>query len=162
MNETMMKLRILTRAEMTLARANARRVGLRSILFAVAIGLILLAVIMVNVGAYRLLAESYGPAQGAFIVAAVNAVLAVLVVIAANMQKPGAEENMVREIREMALAELSNDAEEVKQTFSSLAADVKRIQSGFSALGSGGGLMGGLGGLAPLLGMLIEALKRRK
>ena len=161
MNETMMKLRILTRAEMTLARANARRVGLRSILFAVAIGLILLTVVMVNLGAYQLLSESYGSANGAFLVALVNGVLAVVLVVVARAQKPGAEESMVREIREMALAELSRDAEDVKQTFSDLSTDVKRIKSGFSALGSGG-LSGGLTGLAPLLGMLIEALKRRK
>lgn len=56
MHETIMNLGILTRAELTLARINLERVANRAIFYAIAIGLVLLAVLMINLGAYQLLA----------------------------------------------------------------------------------------------------------
>ena len=156
-----MKLRILGRAEITLARINAQRTANRAKLYAIAIGLVLLAVVMVNVGAYQLLAEIYGNATAAFLVAVGNGVLAAVLVFAAAQFKPGPEEQMVREIREMALAELTADVDELKQEFTQLGADVKRIRSGFAAFTGGGGIGAGWASLAPVVTMLIDALKRR-
>ncbi len=160
MNETMIKLRILMHAEYTLARVNLRRLVNKTILATIAIGLVLLVVVMTNVGAYELLAQSYGDAKGAFIVAAGNAVLAVLTLLAARQLKPGEEEKMVQEIREMTMAELSADVEGIRQNFASIARDVKGIQSGFSAFG--GGLGAGLTTLGPLVGLLVDTLKKRR
>jgi len=160
MNETMIKLRILMHAEYTLARVNLRRLVNKTILAVIAIGLLLLVVVMTNVGAYELLAESYGAAKGAFLVALGNAVLAVLTVLAGRQLKPGPEEKMVQEIRELTLAELSADAEGIRQSFASIAKDVKGIQSGFSTIG--GGLGAGLTSLGPLIGLLVETLKNRR
>jgi len=160
MNETMIKLRILMHAEYTLARVNLRRLVNKTMLAAIAIGLVLLAVVMTNVGAYELLAESQGAAKGAFLVAAGNAFLAALVIFAVRQLKPGPEEEMVQEIRQLTLAELSADAEGIRQSFASIAKDVKGIQSGFSAIG--GGLGAGLTSLGPLIGLLVETLKKRR
>ena len=160
MNETMIKLRILMHAEYTLARVNLRRLVNKSILVAIAIGLILLVVVMVNIGSYELLAESYGGAGAAFLVAGGNAVLAAVTILISRQLKPGAEEKMVEEIRELAMAELSADAEGIRQNFASIAKDVKGIQSGFSALG--GGLGAGLTTLGPLVGLLVDTLKKRR
>ena len=66
---------------------------------------------------------------------------------------------MVHEIREMALAEVTADVDELKADFTQLGADVKRIKTGFSALGSGGGIGAGLAGLVPVIGMIIDAAK---
>jgi hypothetical protein len=160
MNETMIKLRILMHAEYTLARVNLRRLVNKTILATVAIGLVLLVVVMTNVGAHVLLTESYGAAKGAFLLAGGNAVLAALVILAARQLKPGPEEEMVQEIRQLTLAELSADAEGIRQNFASIAKDVKGIQSGFSAIG--GGIGAGLTSLGPLIGLLVETLKNRR
>lgn len=160
MNETMIKLRILMHAEYTLARVNLRRLVNKTMLAVIAIGLLLLAVVMTNVGAYELLAESQGAAKGAFLVAAGNAVLAALVIFAARQLKPGPEEDMVQEIRQLTLAELSADAEGIRKNFASIAKDVKGIQSGFSAIG--GGLGAGLTSFGPLIGLLVDTLKSRR
>ena len=160
MNETMIKLRILMHAEYTLARVNLRRLVNKTMLAAIGIGLVLLAVVMTNVGAYELLAESQGAAKGAFLVAAGNAFLAALVVFAARQLKPGPEEEMVQEIRQLTLAELSADAEGIRQNFASIAKDVKGIQTGFSAIG--GGLGAGLTSFGPLIGLLVDTLKSRR
>ena len=75
MDETLMKIRILIKAETTLLKASARRAGMRGRLYAVAIGLVLLTVVMVNLAAYQFLAETVSPAAAALIVGIVNTLL---------------------------------------------------------------------------------------
>lgn len=162
MDETLLKLRVLTRAEMTLAKANARRMAARSRLYAIALGMVLLTVVMINIAAYEYLSTLKGEAIAALLVALANGVLAVLVIFAASRIQAGPEEEMVKEIRELALSELSADAKGVKQNFAQISADVERIRSGFSSVS---GLFGsghsGLGSLGPLLGMLTSMLKKK-
>ncbi len=115
MDETLLKIRVLTRAEMTLAKANARRIAARTRLYTIALGMILLTVIMVNIAAYEYLSAIKGEPVAALIVASVNAVLAILVIYVASRIKPGPEEEMVKEIRELALTELSADADVINR-----------------------------------------------
>jgi len=161
MDETIKKLQILARAELHLARIRAQRVADRTKLYALAIGLVLLAVIMFNIGMYELLAETYGDAVAAFLVAAVNIVLAALLAFAARQLQPGAEERIVHEIRELALTELTADVDQIKQEVTQFSSDVKRIRSGFSAFTSGGGIGASWSSLAPVITMIIQALKQR-
>lgn len=162
MDETLLKLRVLTRAEMTLAKANARRVAARSRLYIIALGMILITVVMVNLAAYEYLTTLMSTAASALVVAAVNAVIAVLVMASASRIKPGPEEEMVREIREMALTELSADADSIKQNFSQIGSDIERIRSGFSSVSSAlGSAHTGLGSLSPILGLVTSMLKKK-
>jgi hypothetical protein len=162
MDETLLKLRVLTRAEITLAKANARRMAARSRLYAIALGMVLLTIVMINIAAYEYLSTLKGEAVAALLVALANAILAALVLYAASRIKAGPEEEMVKEIREMALAELSADAEGVKQSFAQISADVERIRSGFSSIsGVFGSSRSGLGSLGPVLGLLTSMLKKR-
>jgi hypothetical protein len=165
MNDTIAKLRILARSELTLTRINARLMATRAIVFAVAIGLLLLTVVMVNLGAYELLAETYGNAQSAFIIAAANGLLAGVLLLVGRQLKPGPEEQMVREIRELALSELTADANAVKHDLQKVGSELENIRSGLSALSGGPAGIAGLAGLAslgPLIAIIIKALKRNK
>lgn len=162
MDETLLKIRVLTRAEMTLAKANARRIAVRSRLYAVALGMILLTVVMVNIAAYEYLSTVKGDAMAALLVALANALLSVLVIFVASRIRPGPEEEMVKEIRELALAELSADADGIKQNFAQISSDIERIRSGFSSVsGVLGSAHGGLASLGPMLGMLTSMLKKK-
>jgi hypothetical protein len=162
MDDTLLKLRVLTRAEITLAKANARRMAARSRLYVIALGMVLLTVVMINIAAYEYLSTLKGEAIAALLVALANGVLAVLVLFAASRIKAGPEEEMVKEIRELALSELSADAEGVKQSFAQISADVERIRSRFSSVsGIFGSGHSGLGSLGPLLGMLTSMLKKK-
>ena len=162
MDETLLKIRVLTRAEVTLAKAHARRIAARSRLYAVALGMILLCVVMINIAAYEYLSMTRSEATAALIVAIANAVLAVLVIFVASRIKPGPEEEMVREIRELALTELSADADGIRQNFAQISSDIERIRSGFSSVsGALGSAHAGLGSLGPLLGMLTSMLKKK-
>ncbi len=163
MDETLLKIRVLTRAEMTLAKANGRRIAARSRLYAIALGMILLTVVMVNMAAYEYLSTLKGDVVAALLVALANAVLAVSVIFMASRIKPGPEEEMVKEIRELALTELSADADGIKQTFSQIVTDLEKIRSGFSSVsGVLGSAHSGLGSLSPLLGMLTGMLKNNR
>ena len=162
MDETLLKIRVLTRAEMTLAKANARRIAARTRLYTIALGMILLTVIMVNIAAYEYLSAIKGAPVAALIVASVNAVLAILVMYFASRIKPGPEEEMVKEIRELALTELSADADVLKQKFAQVSSDVERIRSGFSTVsGALGSAQAGLGSISPVLGLLTSMLKKK-
>ena len=153
---------MLTRAEMTLAKANARRIAARSRLYAIAVGMILLTVIMINIAAYEYLSTLKGDAVAALLVALANGVLAVVVIFVASRIKPGPEEEMVKEIRELALSELSADADGIKQNFAQISSDLERIRSGFSSVsGVLGSANSGLGSLGPILGMLTSMLKKK-
>jgi hypothetical protein len=160
MDETILKLRILARAEVTLARVHGRVLARRLLLAALTVGAILLTVVMVNLGSFELLAERFGKGAAAFVVAGVNAALAVVLLLLAGRQRPCPEEQMVQDIRDLALAELSADAEAVRQGLDAVTSDLERIRTGIGALTGGAGA--GLGNLAPVVGLLVEALKRRK
>jgi hypothetical protein len=161
MDETIMKLRILVRAETTLARLHARILARRLLLALLALGAALLTIGLINLGAYELLEARFGGGTGAFLLAGVNATLAGLLLAVASRHSPGPEEQMVVEIRELALTELSADAEAVRAGFNELSSDLERIRRAVSALtGRGGGP--GLASLAPLVGLAVDTLKSRK
>ena len=160
MNEMMLKLRIWARAETTLLKINARRTGNRFTALAIALGLGILAVGMINIGLFELLAESYGRVKGAFYLAGANGLLAAIVVFVAQRSKPGLEEEMVNEIREMALAELQTDADDIKAEFDRIAEHLKEIEEAVSALrGIGHGST--LSSLGPVVDLAVHALKSR-
>lgn len=162
MEETLLKLRILASAEMNLAHIKFRRLANRAIFFAIAAGLIMLAVVMVNIGAYQLLSERFTPSDSAFLVAAGNVVFAALLAFAGWRVRAGPEEAMAREIREMALDELTADVDELQEEFGKVGKDVKRIRTGFSILTKGSSIGVGLASLAPLIATVIESLKQRR
>jgi hypothetical protein len=161
MDETLLKLRILAKAETTLLKAHARRAAARGRLYALALGLLLLTVIMVNLAAYQYLSESMSEAAAALIIAAVNAALAVIMLVYASRIKAGPEEDMVQDIREMAMAELSADMEVVKDDFNQAVADLENIKTGVSkALGMFRGGGSSVGSLGPVLSLITSMLKK--
>ncbi len=162
MDETLLKLRVLTRAEVTLAKANARRIAARSRLYVIALGMVLITVVMLNIAAFEYLSTQMSAAMAALTIAIVNGVLATLLIFVATRIQPGPEEEMVKEIRELALTELSADADGIKRNFAQISSDVERIRSGFSSVSSIFGSTGnGLGSLGPLLGMLTSMLRKK-
>jgi len=161
MNEVMLKLRIWVHAEKALLKINGRRTGQRFTALAIALGLAILAVGMINIGIFELLAETYGRVKGAFYLAGANGVLAALVVFIAQRSKPGLEEEMVEEIREMALAELQADADEVKEEFHRVAERVRKIEDAVAGLTGSGSSLSKLTSLSPVVELAVHALKSR-
>lgn len=161
MDETLLKLRILAKAETTLLKANARRAAMRGRLFSLALGLLLLTVIMINVAAYQFLSETMSEAAAALIIAGVNGALALIMIVSAMRIQPGPEEDMVQDIREMALTELSSDIAVVKDEFDRVTTDLANIKSGVSkALGLFKPGASAAGSITPVLGLITAMLKK--
>ena len=162
MNELIVKLRILARAEVTLFKADARRQTNQAILAAISVGCIFVALIFVNMGLFFMLTESEIDSRAAFILAGVNLALAVVPYLLRRQAKPGPSEQMVREIREMAADEISKDIQSVSDEIASVGAGIKQLKSGISSFGGGGSMGGVMGALGPVLPLLIDLLKKSK
>ena len=160
MDETLLKLRILARAESTLIRASARRAAQRARYFGLALGLVLLTVIMVNVAAFHYLSEFRSSAEAALIVAGVNALLAIIVAILGLRVRPSTEEDMVREVRQLALQELSTDLDVVKEDLAQVTENVRQIRSGMNSAMGMVRSAPGIGPLRPALKLITSMLQK--
>ena len=159
MTDPILKLQILARSEMALLRIQAKRNAVRTASYVFALVFILLALAMLNFAGYQALVETRSPAIAALLVAAVDVVVAVIVVLMSRGSgRNEDQEKVVRDIRDLAYNELSADFDEAKAKVAQVTEDVKRIRSGFSAVTGGSG--GIANNLAPLLGLLISALKK--
>lgn len=162
MTDPIMKLQILARSEMALLRIQARRNATRTVLLVVALVFVLLALGMLNFAGYQALAVSQGPAIAAMLVALADGVIALIVVLLSRSTGPNTEqEKMVRDIRDLAYNELSADFNEVKDKVVQVTDDVRRIRSGLSGVTSGS-YAGLANNLAPILGLLIGAIKKSR
>ena len=161
MADPILKLQILARSEIALFRLQAKRNAVRTASFVVAMVFVLLALAMLNFAGYHALVETRGPAIAALLVAVADIVVAVIVVLLSRGAGPNEEqEKMVRDIRDLAYNELSADLDEAKAKVSEVTEDVKRIRSDFSAVTGGSGAIAN--NLAPLLGLLISAIKKSR
>jgi hypothetical protein len=68
---------------------------------------------------------------------------------------------MVNEIREMALAELQADADEIKDEFNRLTGHVRRIEDAVSTLTGSGSSLAKISTVAPVVELAVQALKHR-
>ncbi|MEM9251112.1 MAG: hypothetical protein AAGB29_02065 [Planctomycetota bacterium] len=96
------------------------------------------------------------PTRAAFILAGGNLQIAVIPSVVRSNAKPSAEFQMVEEIREMAIQELTRDANHLADSVGSVGTGLHQLKA---ALAGG---VGGVPGLAPLLSMAIELLKKRR
>jgi len=157
MTQIAMKLRILFRAEMTLVRAEAQRRAHMAMFAAVSLGCVFVALAFVNVGLFFWLTDLANYARAAFILAGGNLVLALIPHLLRQRSKPGSEEQMVREIRDMALEEVSNEIDGVAGNVAALGSAAQQLRSGVASFAGGG-----LSTLAPALTLVIDLLKKRK
>ena len=161
MNELIVKLRILARAEVTLFKADAQRRTNQAILAAISIGCVFVALIFVNMGVFFRLTDSAVDSTAAFMLAGINAAIAIIPFLLRRQARPGPEEQMVREIREMAATEVSRDIQSFSDEVAAVGDGVKQLKSGISAFASGGG-GGAMGVLGPVLPLVIDMLKKSK
>ena len=162
MDDLVLKLRILLRAESAIRQNQIRLAFRQAQLIAVGLLLALLALGMLNVSIYLALETRLGGSTAALVLAAGNGVLALILVLMAARSKPGPEVEMAEEIRDLAFTELSADADELKQELQQVRAEVTQISTGFRRLLSGDLSPLGLPNLAPLVGVLASSLKSRK
>ena len=162
MNDLVLKLRVLIRAETAIRESQLRLVGRQSVTIAIGIVLALLALGAVNLAIFLALAAQFSEIAAGLILALLNGVLAVIFILSAGRMKTGPEVAMAEQMRELALNELSSDADEMKQELQKVTDDVRQIRDGFSRIVHGDLTQLGLPNLSPLLSLLVGSIKNRK
>jgi len=162
MDALLQRLALLARAEALAIRIRTKRAA-RAVAFSAA-GLAagMFAFGLLNLGAFNVLATSYGSTAAALALAVVDSLIALVLLMQARRRTPTSEEAMVDELRTLALAELANDAIRLKAQVVHLQQQVTRIGEGISRVTSSDPLQFGLAHIGPILSMASRLLSRRK
>ena len=157
MNDPALKLNLLVRSELALARIQARRALSRLILSITALLFILLAGAMLNFAIYHAFAANFSPALSGVFVALINLFVAgIILLIAGRIGANSNEEKMAQEIRTLAYAELNSDVESVKKEMSTVTKDINKIRRGFSSFTDT------TGSIIQLLNLLTNTVRKKK
>jgi hypothetical protein len=142
MQETMVKVRALFKAQSALTRIELRAREQQAAGIAVALVFGLLALSMLNVAAFLALASVVGTAWSALILGVADLLFAGLVAKEALGVSTGSTGEMAKELRDLCVDSLAADAEELKD----------RLQ----------GAAGLLPGMSSVVGLLTSTLKKKK
>jgi hypothetical protein len=134
MSKVTRNLQLFLRSERVLAETQFKLVSRKLVLLALAAIALLLALAMFNVAGYYALMPSVGSAEAALIVALIDALIAALLGAVALLLRPGPEEEMLREVREMAIGELGADLDEVQQKLVRMGDSVERVTTNVTNL----------------------------
>ena len=160
MDEFLIKMHLLLKAEMILFRLQLRRSVQQAALYIAAALLAALAVGMLNIALYLYLVPRFDNTGAAFAVAIVDFVLAVVAVVVAGRLHLGPAADAAMALRDAAVAKLAADAERVKTQIADLQDDIKRIRTAVTGFMDFGGV--NLASLFPWVPMLLRVLFRRK
>jgi len=154
------KLRLLAKAEAILVRLHLRR-AVRQVSLVLGAALFgLLALAMLNVALYLLLAPRIDPALAAFAVAGMDLLVGVAAVVAAGRLELGPEAETAEMIRDRATSELAADAERLRQQLEGLGEDIKGIRTSISSILQPGGIS--MPAVFSWLMMLVGFLRRKR
>jgi hypothetical protein len=89
---------------------------------------------MANVAGFHALQASAGPVWAAAIVAAVDLLLAAIILLIGSNSRPGPEIDLAFEVRKMAVESLQADTRELKLTFDGLGQEVRNVKANITQL----------------------------
>ena len=159
MDSVVRSVRLLWRAEMMLVQIRLRIAVRKLGLVALAALIALFGLVMINVAAYVGLSTVVGPVWGAVIVAAVDFLIALILILIAQGLRPGPEIEVAEEVRALAIAELEAEAKEVQADIAEIRAEIEGIKK--AIVGFARNPMDAIGGnvLLPLLTSLVKLLR---
>src|SRR5262249_1031090 len=117
---------------------------------------------LLNYCIFMWIAGVFGQIPAALSLAAIDVALAAVCMTLALGGRPSQEEAMVDELRAMALAELENDAAEVKDQVVNLQQSVARISDGIAKVSSNDPLQWGLSSIGPIVSLVARLIQRKK
>lgn len=125
-------LQLLWRSERVLVESRLKLTTRKLVLGVVAGIACLFAWGMLNIAGYFALEPLTGKAWSALIVGVADIVFAVLLIMIAQGLQPAPEEDMVREVRDMALAEIGTEVDDVQAKLLQLRDDVEGVRDSIS------------------------------
>jgi stage V sporulation protein SpoVS len=140
--------RLYVRTELLVAEMRLRSYARKAALLAVALGVALFGLGMLNVAAFLWLSETYGPVRTALGIALVNFAVAALAFAVGYTLRPGAELQMAEQMRDTALETVESEA--------------ARMQSaGVTGLVTGAVEIGAARLLLPTVSALLGGLRKK-
>lgn len=127
MNRISRNISIILRTERMIARRQMSIMASQSGLYALAGLVLLIALVLLDVAAFFALSTRMSPQVAALVLAVANMVLAGLLVWIARRLTPGKEMEPATEVRDMAIAELEAEVEDVVGEVRELSDNVRRI-----------------------------------
>ncbi|MHC5010696.1 MAG: phage holin family protein [Planctomycetota bacterium] len=134
MQNTMRKVRALVRAQKALTRLELHGKKAQGTYLAVALVFALLTLGLLDLAAFLGLREAVGAAWAAFIVAAVNAAIAGLLVHRARRVGAPPELKAAQEVRDLAFDEIAADVEDLKEDVARAREDLRKIRSALGTI----------------------------
>ena len=158
MSDAMMKMQVLTRAELALAQIRLQR-SLRQAAWLAMAGLVgLVSLAMMDVAIYHALTPWRGPAIAALSIAVMNGVLAIIFVAVARILAANvSEERLAKQMRDLAAAEVNNDVEQVRAELAEVSQAARKVRSGLSAVSTVPFELGSL-----VLANLLKSRKKKR
>lgn len=129
MSRVRRNLQLLWRSERVMAEARLKLISRKLVLAVIAGIACLIAVSMLNLAAYLALITVVSKPLAALIVAVINLVIAGLLVAIAQGLQPGPEEEMLREVRDIALGDLGSEVDDVQAQLLQLREDVEGMRA---------------------------------
>lgn len=129
MSRVRRNLQLLWRSERVMAEARLKLTSRKLVLAVIAGIACLIAVSMLNLAAYWALITVVSKPLAALIVALVNIVIAGLLIAIAQGLQPGPEEEMLREVRDIALGDLGSEVDDVQAKLLQLREDVEGVRT---------------------------------
>ena len=129
MSRVRRNLQLLWRSERVMAEARLKLISRKLVLAVIAGIACLIAVSMLNLAAYLALITVVSKPLAALIVAVINLVIAGLLVAIAQGLQPGPEEEMLREVRDIALGDLGSEVDDVQAQLLQLREDVEGVRA---------------------------------
>jgi len=153
MNKFSRNIGIILRTERMIARRHAALLLNQAGLYAMAALVALIGLVMINIALYYALGAHLSPQGAALAVALANIALAGVLVLVAKRQTPGEELEPVTELRDLAIAELESDVEQLATEARAMSNDLRRLAR--DPLGT---LLPSM--LGPLLAVLLRGKKK--
>lgn len=155
-------LHLFFRTEKALAKAKLR-LSTRKIILTVGVAVtVLISIAMLNVAGYFSLEDNVGKALAALIIAAANLLVTCVLLVIKNNLHAAPEEQMVREVRDLAISEIEAEAAIVQKQLLQIQEDVRSMRNTlvgftrhpFNALTSGA--------MVPAVSILTKAIRAKK
>jgi hypothetical protein len=160
MEDFLVKLRILFRAELILWRLHVRRAAKRTAFYIIAALLAVLSAAMLNVALYFYLAPKLEGTWAALVVALADLVLAAAVIAFAGRMDLGPEEEPAKALAELSMTEIASDVGRATKQIRDLEDDIRQVRSAVTNLLTFGNL--NLASVFQWLMMLINLFRPRK
>jgi len=148
------KIKLLIKSEKALLNLELRKKSRQTILVAVALLSVLIALGLLNLTVYLYLNTDFTPLISAAILTGLNLLVALIFFMMASRQNLGAEAESIREIRDFAWGQVSDDISEVKQDVVDFRESVYRVKNRVDSVVNKD--LFGFKGVLPIIQTLLE------